>query len=132
MQLAKEFSANASISLRHFIPLYDPVADDLARGAVCAAKRGRFWEYHERVLMAPQDSMRASDVAEKLGLAGRAFSECLVSARASSVVERDTEAARVLGLEEAPVILLNGRVFGGRQGLERLRVALKEELSSAR
>ncbi len=131
-QLAKEFSADASISLRHFIPLYDPVADDLARGAVCAAELGKFWEYHERVLMAPKASMRASNVAEKMGLAGRAFSECLVSADASSVVERDTEAARVLGLEEAPVILVNGRVFGGRQGLERLRAALQEELSSAR
>lgn len=130
--LAEEFSAKVSISLRHFIPLYDPVADDLARGAVCAAKQGKFWEYHERVVMAPQDAIRASAVAEKLGLAGRGFSECLLSADTSSVVERDTEAARVLGLEEAPAILVNSRVFGGKQGLDRLEAVLREELSSAR
>jgi len=129
-KLEEEFQPRAQFILRHFIPYYDPVAEGLAKGAICAAKKGRFWQWHERLLESDELTQRWQRVAEEMDLAGEEFSRCVASAETEEIVAADTAEARSIGVEETPALLINGRVFSGRQGIERLRAVIKRELGA--
>lgn len=92
-----------------------PGACRVARGAVCAGRQGRFWEYHDRVYLAPPDPSREPtneqvvQIATGAGLDGDALRACLDDPSADEELRADIAEAVRLGVTGTPTIFINGR-----------------------
>lgn len=89
----------------------------LARAGVCAARQGRFWQYHDLVYRdLPPAHATEAGVRQALGRAGMDASQldaCLASGEADSVVARDVRAWLDLKMDSVPSIVINGHVKTG-------------------
>ena len=83
----------------------------VAKGAVCAAEQGRFWDFHD-LAFEKQASLTVSapaSLAEQIGLDKAAFDNCYQSqAPERKVASAEAEAER-LGLSSTPTIFVNGQ-----------------------
>ncbi len=89
-----------------------PGACTVARGAICATRLGKFWEYHDAVYAAPPSNPSERDVtriAEGVGLDGDAFAACLGDAETEADLQRDIGEAIRLRVTGTPSIFINGR-----------------------
>jgi protein-disulfide isomerase len=89
-------------------------ACDLARGGICAADSGRFWEYHDKVFARPWESALATRedvlrIGDSVGLDRARFGACLDSAPTRGRLAADIEEGWRIGVESTPTIVLNGR-----------------------
>lgn len=88
-----------------------------AQGADCAAKQGRFWQFHDTLYANQQaeNSGAITDgylqaIARKMGLDLSRFNQCLNSpASAQQVQDSYNEAVNQLHLTGTPSIFVNGR-----------------------
>ncbi|HEY2386083.1 MAG TPA: thioredoxin domain-containing protein [Candidatus Binatia bacterium] len=90
-------------------------ACDAAVAAECAARFGRFWEYHDR-LFAGQDRLARAqliDTAADLGIERGAFTACLDDATARERVVADTAEGARLGVKSTPTMFINRRPVEG-------------------
>jgi protein-disulfide isomerase len=102
-----------------------------AIAAECAARAGKFWEYHD-LLFGAQDRLGRDDLIAKavtLGIARDNFVACLDDPSARSRVLADSAAGAKLGVKSTPTLVINGRAVEG--ALERTRyqyvIALERE-----
>lgn len=87
----------------------------------CAARAGKFWEYHD-LLFGGQDKLGRDELiakAEGLGIAKDTFVACLDDPTARTNVLTDTGAGAKLGVKSTPTLVINGRTIEG--ALERSR-----------
>lgn len=120
---------------RHFPLSFHPEAEEAAIAAECAARQGRFPELN-RILFAQADSLgkRAwQDFASEAGISDlRRFQECMRSDEPAQAIERDLEAAGVLGVQGTPTFLINDRLVPLYPGTEALERQVEEALRNAR
>jgi len=114
-----KYPGSVALVYRH-LPLQNlhPLARAAAIAAECAADQGQFWRYHDALFDADSLSLAAlSRSAVKAGVADRErFVACRASAATAAIVDRDVRAARGLGLQATPAILVNEHlVIGGAQ-----------------
>jgi protein-disulfide isomerase len=86
-----------------------------AIAAECAARFGKFWEYHDHLFEA-QDALARDDLvtaARQLGLDEKAFSECLADPAMRERVVADAKAGGALGVQSTPTLFINGREVAG-------------------
>jgi protein-disulfide isomerase len=86
-----------------------------AIAAECAARFGRFWEYHDR-LFGNQERLGRDDLiatAVDLGIDRDAFTTCLADPAARQRVVADADAGARLGVKSTPTLFINGRVVEG-------------------
>lgn len=102
-------------------PLH-PGSDVAAEAALCAARGGKFWEYHARLFensgLFDQASMAI--LANELGLDPTEFSACLTQDQTLPLVERTVTEARALGLTSVPTLFINGKRHEGAMTYEQL------------
>jgi protein-disulfide isomerase len=87
----------------------------------CAARNGKFWEYHD-LLFRGQDRLGRDDLIAKavgLGIPADAFTACLDDPAARARVLGDASAGGKLGIKSTPTLVINGREVEG--ALERSR-----------
>lgn len=122
-------SSEVSLVFRHF-PLdttcnpnvsrpMHPDACLAAYAAECAAREGRFWEYHD-VLFANRGRLGRPALityAERLGLDAEAFERCLDDPATRTRVAADVADAARVGVTSTPTLFVNGRLVEG--ALER-------------
>lgn len=90
-----------------------------AIAAECAARFGRFWEYHDR-LFGAQDRLGRDDLtltAADLGIDRAAFTACLDDPATRARVLEDIAAGAAVGVKSTPTLFINGRTVEG--ALER-------------
>jgi hypothetical protein len=119
--------------------LHAPRSESSRRFAELLAQVGlvdeaRFWRSFDALLeMLPRRfALRQRDLEDVLrrhGELGR-LEASLASGQAAAVVQRDLEQVRRIGIEYAPLILVNGRPVRGANQSEVLERAVKEELGS--
>jgi protein-disulfide isomerase len=128
-EVERQHRGTVRIAFRHF-PLDSEcnphVASHLHRSAClaaiaaeCAARYGRFWEYHER-LFGAQGRLERDDLvatAAGLGIDRAAFAACLDDPASRARVIEDVEAGARLGVKSTPTLFINGRTVEG--ALER-------------
>ena len=89
----------------------------LARAGVCAARQGRFWQYHDLVYRdLPPPRVKESGVRNalaRMGVDGARLDSCLATADADSVIARDVRLWHELGMESVPSLVINGHVKTG-------------------
>jgi protein-disulfide isomerase len=86
-----------------------------AIAAECAARHGKFWEYHD-LLFGDQDRLGRDDLIAKatgLGIPADAFTACLDDPAARARVLADTAAGAKLGVKSTPTLVINGRTIEG-------------------
>lgn len=107
-----------------------PNAQKAAEAAVCAQNQGKFWEMHD-AMFAEQSALSVNALkakAQRLGIDGAAFDDCLDSGRAADAVRLDAQTARDLGLSSTPVSFVNGRFVSGERSLDELSSVIEDEL----
>lgn len=102
-------------------PLH-PDADTASEAALCAARQGKFWEFHERLFenagLFDQSSMVI--LAGEMRLDTEAFGECLSTRATRPLVDRTVTEAKALGLTGIPTIFVGGTRFDGALSYEQL------------
>ncbi len=86
-----------------------------AVAAECAARAGKFWEYHD-LLFTGQDRLGRDDLIAKavgLGIPKDTFVACLDDPTARQPIANDTAAAAKLGVKSTPTLVINGRTVEG-------------------
>jgi protein-disulfide isomerase len=114
---------------RSLIRANDEVSLAAAELAAEAADKGKFWDVHDR-LFELGGSVKAADlerVAQELGLSPMRPGV----ARYRASIERDAAEARRAGVDEEPVIFVNGRYFGPSSPYVELRALVTSELGEA-
>lgn len=98
-----------------------------ARGALCAARDGVFWEYAEVRFASPGRHEREDLIrtATTLGLDAQAFEECLDSSRIGRELAEDIELAHGAGVTATPTWLLDGQKYVGGTSPEALERMLR-------
>jgi protein-disulfide isomerase len=127
-----------------------------AEGALAAAAKGKFWEYHDLVLAAQSDLTPAEVEEAKKGggmleapgedlsaealtaFAVRAgideawFRAALDERRYQKAVEADMAAAQELAIRGTPAFLINGRRFVGARPIAQFRETIDAALADGR
>jgi predicted DsbA family dithiol-disulfide isomerase len=110
----------------------------LARAGIAAGKQDRFWYYHD-LLFANQHLWKSGvsptqlvGLAAKTGFDAEAFESELDSEEALDRVRADVEEAHTLGVEETPVLFVNGRRMEALPVSEFLEELLRQEAESKR
>ncbi len=90
-----------------------------AVAAECAARYGRFWEYHDALFEAQDRLARDQLIAQAvaLGIDRTAFTSCLSDPERMARVRNDIDAGARLGVVSTPTLFINGRTVKG--ALER-------------
>ncbi len=105
----------------------------LARAGVCAARQGRFWQYHHLVYRElPPIHLDETGVRHALGRAGfdtARLDTCLAESEADSVVARDVRLWRDLHMDSVPSLVINGHVKAGGIYPTTLRTVVRALLS---
>lgn len=133
-ELLREFPGTVRLVLKDFPLEFHEGAMPAALAARCAARAGRFWEYHD-LLFATQPAFARSDLltyAGRLGLDGAAFARCLDRQEHRASIERDIKDGRAVGVTGTPTFLVNGRVIRGALPLEAFRDVVRDALAEAR
>ncbi|MFW6174410.1 MAG: DsbA family protein [Chloroflexota bacterium] len=128
-------SGQAQLVFRHLAFLGDE-SWQAAMASECAAEQGEFWAYHD-LLFANQDGedQGAFNRGNLIGFASGldldvdAFTECLDSERTRPLVEEDVEAARELGVNSTPSLVINGDLVTGMQSFSQYQEIINGKLA---
>ena len=108
-----------------------PFACQLARGAVCADKQGRFKPYYETVFEA-QESINGDTALKALEIAGvpaDTAKACLDSDEAKKVVSAQIEFGITQKVESTPTFFINGKRVDGAYPLDVWKGMIEKELA---
>jgi len=134
-QIRESYGQQVRIVFRQF-PLRSihPQAQVAAEASLCAWEQDAFWELHD-LMFQEQQSLTADELeekAERLGLDGQAFGECLDSGRHADRVQDDLEAGVAAGVSGTPAVFVNGRPLpGGAVPFDMVSEVIEEELDRA-
>lgn len=88
-----------------------------ARGGLCAAQQGKFWEYHDQVFD-KQDTLGEGSFAEFAKNAGAdmsAWEACLKDSATETALQKNMQLGEMISLQSTPTLVINGRkMIGGR------------------
>jgi protein-disulfide isomerase len=86
-----------------------------ARGALCAAREGVFWEYAGIRFSSPgrHEQEDVVNTAKAIGLDAEAFSACMDAPETGRLLAEDIELARAAGVTATPTYLLDGQKYVG-------------------
>lgn len=92
-----------------------PLALPAAIASQCAARRGKFWEYHD-ALFARQTVLAETQfpqIANEVGLDAGSFSSCYETQDTLALIKKDVEEAQGLGLTATPTLYIGDQQFVG-------------------
>jgi protein-disulfide isomerase len=102
-------------------------ACDLARGAICAEKQGRFDAYDDAAFANQATHPGPEDLAAQIGLDAAAFRACLGAPDTQERLRTDGLSGKQLGVHFTPAFLVQGKVQSADEFLARL--GLSSELA---
>jgi protein-disulfide isomerase/uncharacterized membrane protein len=108
------------------------MACTLARGSLCAARQGKFWEYHDQIYARQSEENGpgiVDDVVKDIGLDTSAFQACLKDFATEMTLQKDMQLGELVGLESTPTLIINGhKMVGGHSpaALEALLGAIEK------
>lgn len=97
-----------------------------AEAARCAGRAGKFWEYHDALMAAPNlpRGNELGKIADSLGLNRQNFLACLGGDFTIPLIDRTFLEGQRLGLDGVPYFFLNNQRFSGAPTREVLEAAL--------
>jgi len=99
-----------------------------AEAAQCAARQGKFWEYHDALFQ--NQSNLGSDlyikIAADLGIAGTSYTNCLNKHEAKPLINRNIEEGNSISIDGTPYLVINGQVYNGAISMEEIGAFIKQ------
>lgn len=119
----REAAPDVKIVLRDFTVGFDPGAEEAARLVRCAAAHGSVAKARRELLGRTPPSRGAAwygaeerdELARRIDAEPGALARCLVEAEVGDRVRADTQAARRLGFDAPPALVVAGRPMSGLQ-----------------
>lgn len=110
-KVADTFDGRVRLVYKH-LPLLGPGSIAAAEAAQCANAQGKFWPYHDAVVLPPGavDTVRLKRAAADAGLNRAAFDSCVERRQYRPTIEHAIEEAARYGIKTAPSFLVNGRL----------------------
>ena len=90
-------------------------AQAAAEAAQCAARQGKFWQYHD-VLFQNQSNLNEANylsLAGQVGLNYEKFNQCLKNHETLPLVQNNFAEGQAIGVDGTPYFIINGEVFSG-------------------
>ena len=130
-QVLAKYGEKVSFSYRDFpIGQLHPQAEIAAEASRCALDQGKFWEYHDQLLLSVKlDKDALVQYAKDLNLDEQKFSACLGSEKYKADVQNDFAEGRNAGVTGTPGFFINGVAFSGAQTQETFARIIDEQLS---
>jgi protein-disulfide isomerase len=101
-----------------------------AEAAICAQKKGVFWEYHDDLFRnqrkLPRDFLVS--LGQKYGIDPAWMNECLDSPETRAMLESEIETGHHVYIDGTPSIIINQRILRQWRVPEVLRKVIREEL----
>jgi protein-disulfide isomerase len=133
-EVMKKYDGKVRLVFRQFpLPMHSH-AEKAAEAALCANEQGKFWEAHDK-FFASQENLDIAGLqndAKELGLDTTKFEQCLSSGKMASVVEKDQQDGKKLGVNGTPAFFINGRELSGAQPLEAFSEVIDSELAGGK
>lgn len=129
-------SGKVRLGYQHFAFL-GPESFWAAEASECANDQGAFWAYHD-LLFASQNGEnqgafnqdKLKGFAANLNLDTTEFNACLDSGKYTELVQTESNAARVLGVQSTPTFLINGQPLVGAQPFDVFQPLIEGLLGS--
>ncbi|KEQ18542.1 DsbA family protein [Endozoicomonas numazuensis] len=99
-----------------------------ARGAYCAGKQDKFWEFYNLAYEKPVTMESASELATALKLDEKSFNACLTSDESADFVKNSEKMALDLGVTGTPTLFVNGRLLHTHDAGKDLKAELDKSL----
>ena len=133
-RVTEAFDGRVRLVFKH-LPLLGPGSIAAAEAAQCANAQGRFWPYHDAVVLPPGavDAARLKQAAADAGLNRAAFDSCVEQRQHQAAIKQTIDEAARYGITRAPGFLINGRLVPGPPPFlppfDFLKRVVEEELS---
>jgi protein-disulfide isomerase len=129
-QVLDTYPDQVKLVFRHFPLERHPEAKLAAEAGECAARQGRFWEYHDQLFAgSPELSLaRLHSLAESLGLDRQAFSTCLEAGASRAKISEDLELGRRAGVTATPTFFVDGHMLEGAQPFATFKKIIDQHL----
>jgi protein-disulfide isomerase len=110
-KVAETFDGRVRLVFKN-LPLVGPGSIAAAEAAQCANAQGRFWAYHNAVVLPPGavDAARLKQASADAGLNRAAFDACVERREYQQVIKDAIDEATRYGITSAPSFLVNGRL----------------------
>jgi protein-disulfide isomerase len=122
-QLREQFPAQVRVVFRHFpLPIH-PEAPLAHEASLCAQEKGKFWEFHDRLMASTENPGKdgLAQLAGELGLDVNAFQRCVDARKYRGWVEREIQLGKASGATGTPSFLIHGRLASGAMPVETLK-----------
>jgi protein-disulfide isomerase len=132
-QLRARHPDDVRIVFRNMPLAFHKQARELAKVALAADAKGKFWAMHDLIFAnrITRDGEWKS-FAKKLKLDARKLAKAMQSPAIETKIQEDEAVARAFGVTGTPTFFVNGRLLGGAQPLEEFERIVLEELGKAK
>lgn len=107
-----------------FFPLRDRYSRETALRAECAARQGKYWDFHHRLYdeqhrwkLMPEAEVYFETMGEKAGLDIVSWNACLQDQEAKASVEKDHLLGETHGVHSTPTYFVDGKMVVGTNAL---------------
>lgn len=114
-KMLKKFDSKIRLVYIDFPINQSGISLEVAYGAFCAGKMGKYWEYHDLAFENQKtlDGSSPAVLAKNLKLDESKFTECLKSEEPKKFVDRSKSEGERIGISGTPGIFINGRKVKG-------------------
>lgn len=133
--IEKEYISTGKVKFayRDFTLPFHLLAQPAAIASRCAGKKGKFWEFFNKLSSDPKLSQDAIDMSAKaVGLNKDELDKCLNDPQLKKEVQKDMDEAVKFGVQGTPAFFINGRLVGGAFPFEEFKKVIDEELNKAK
>lgn len=129
-QAVKQAADKARLCFMHFPLPGHSNAMSAAQATVYAQRHGKFWQLHDLVFenqkrLSPQT---IRELVQQVGLDPAGLVEGVKSGELTTVVEKQRDEGRRLGIQGTPTIFINGRQYNLPLSPELLRFTIEDEI----
>ncbi len=135
-EILKKYPEKIKLVFRHYpnIPIQHSLWAHIS--AECAARKGKFWEYHDKLFenqkewsVSPDPLAHFLRYAKELGIDPKEFGDCISDERILMAVKQEDREGMNLGIKTTPTFVINGQyVVGIEQFKQRADKIVELEL----
>ena len=115
-QVLEKNPDTVKLVFKHFPIQRHEFATKAAAAALVAGRRGKFWEYHDRLFenFDKLDDNKLLEIAKELGFDPQEFEKNMKDPEILAKVRQDSRDGHIAGVRGTPTIFINGRLLKDR------------------
>jgi len=115
-QVLDKYPNDVKLVVKNFPLGSHKYAYEAATAALAANVQGKFWEFHSQLFKNYNviNDAKIQDIAKELGLDMKKFNKDMQSPAIKSLIARDVNDGRQIGVHGTPTIFINGKAFENR------------------